>query len=72
MSVSPCTELNDLNVLLKAPEVAEILRSNVKAVYELSNRGLLPCIRIGRKKLFPRQGVIDFINGKTPKQKPKN
>ena len=65
MDVSPNSDINEMSLLLKATEVATILRSNVKSVYELKKKGRLPFVQIGRKILFPKQGLIDFIEGKS-------
>ena len=47
----------DLDVLL-APEVARLLRMNVKTVYELAKAGALPCWRIGRHFRFSRRAIV--------------
>jgi excisionase family DNA binding protein len=47
----------DRDVLL-APEVARLLRMNVKTVYELAKAGALPCWRLGRHFRFSRRAIV--------------
>lgn len=52
-------EATDLDVdVLVAPEVARLLRMNVKTVYELAKAGALPCWRIGRHFRFSRRAIV--------------
>jgi excisionase family DNA binding protein len=44
--------------VLVAPEVARLLRMNVKTVYELAKAGALPCWRIGRHFRFSRRAIV--------------
>jgi excisionase family DNA binding protein len=48
---------SDVDVLV-APEVARLLRINVKTVYELAKAGALPCWRIGRHFRFSRRAIV--------------
>jgi len=47
----------DADVLV-APEVARLLRMNVKTVYELAKAGDLPCWRLGRHFRFSRRAIV--------------
>lgn len=44
--------------VLVAPEVAQLLRMNVKTVYELAKAGDLPCWRLGRHFRFSRRAIV--------------
>ncbi|MEO7443050.1 MAG: excisionase family DNA-binding protein [Acidimicrobiales bacterium] len=59
---------------LSVAEAAEALGVSDDLVYELTERGELPCLRVGRRKLIPRRAVemlvelaiVDFVpNAKT-------
>jgi hypothetical protein len=66
MTISSISDLERFNLLLKAQEVAEILGINIKSVHSLRQKGRLPFVLIGSKKyLFPKEGIIEFIKGKT-------
>jgi len=47
----------DQDVLI-APEVARLLRMNVKSVYELAKAGSLPSWRLGRHFRFSRRVIV--------------
>lgn len=59
-----------LPMLLTADEVAGALRTTRKAVYVKAERGQLPGVtRIGRRILFRRDALLDFIDHNlTPSQ----
>lgn len=44
---------------LTATEVAKILRISQPALYRLASEGSIPCRRIGRRVIFPREVVMD-------------
>jgi excisionase family DNA binding protein len=44
--------------VLVAPEVARLLRMNVKTVYELAKAGDLPCWRLGRHFRFSMRAIV--------------
>jgi excisionase family DNA binding protein len=44
-------------LVLSVAEAAEALGVSDDLVYELTERGELPCVRFGRRKLFPRVAV---------------
>lgn len=48
-------------ITLTASEVADMLGMSKRFVYELAQRGELPCIRFGRKILFSRQAIQNMI-----------
>ena len=50
-------------VLLTVAETAALLRTSRKAVYAMVDRGRLPgVIRIGRRLLFRRDALVDWID----------
>lgn len=44
-------------LVLSVAEAAEALGLSDDLVYDLTERGELPCLRFGRRKLIPRQAV---------------
>ena len=50
----------DGRLLLSVAEAAEALGVSDDLVYELTERGELPCLRLGRRKLVPRK-AIDLV-----------
>jgi excisionase family DNA binding protein len=53
-------------VLLTVDEVGALLRTTRKAVYAMVDRGLLPgVIRIGRRLLFRRDHLLDWLGQKS-------
>jgi excisionase family DNA binding protein len=56
----------DQRILLTVEEVAELLRTSRKAVYAMSERGLLPGVtRIGRRVLFRRDVLLHWLRQKS-------
>jgi excisionase family DNA binding protein len=52
-------------VLLTVAETAALLRTSRKAVYAMVERGQLPgVIRIGRRLLFRRDALVDWLDQK--------
>ena len=50
-------------VLLTVGETALLLRTSAAAVYAMSSRGQLPgVIRIGRRLLFRRDALVDWLD----------
>lgn len=45
------------SLVLSVAEAAEILAVSADLVYELTERGDLPCLRIGRRKVIPRRAI---------------
>lgn len=55
--------IEELPLLLTVPEVAALLRTSVKAIYSMKDRGQLPGVtQIGRRVLVKRQELLDFID----------
>ncbi|HEV2809906.1 MAG TPA: helix-turn-helix domain-containing protein [Acidimicrobiales bacterium] len=44
-------------LVLSVAEAAEALGVSEDLVYELTDRGELPCLRFGRRKVIPRRGI---------------
>jgi excisionase family DNA binding protein len=52
-------------LLMTVPEVADLLRTTEKAIYEMHRRGQLPGERrIGRRLLFERASLLDWLDHK--------
>jgi excisionase family DNA binding protein len=52
-------------VQLTTDEVASLLRTSRKAVYCMTERGQLPgVIRIGRRVLYRRRDLVDYLDRK--------
>lgn len=51
--------------VLRAREVAHLLGIGYVRVYELAHAGELPVIRLGRRMLFPRDGLKNWLEQKT-------
>ena len=47
--------------VLVAPEVARLLRMNVKTVYELARAGELPCWHLGRHFRFSKRAIVSRL-----------
>ena len=62
------TEANkELEVLLKAEDVADILGLSKGMVYKMVRLGLLPCIKLGatgKSVRFTRKQIAEFIQSK--------
>ena len=53
----------ELPTLLKAQEVADLLRTSTKSIYAMVERGQLPgVIRIGRRVLVCREALVDWLD----------
>ena len=49
--------------VMKAYEVAELLGVDVDGVYEAANRGDLPHRRLGKRILFSRVAITEWLRG---------
>lgn len=58
----PNEVVQNKKLVLSVSEVAELLSVSVNAVYQLTNRDDFPCIQLGRRKLIPRDKLIEWIN----------
>ncbi len=52
----------DLDRMLLAPEVAEILNVSVPRVYELVRTGVLPAVKLGRQIRVDRRKLQAFLD----------
>ncbi len=60
------TDSTTLPLLLTANETADLLRTSRPAVYAMAERGQLPgVIRIGRRLLFRRDALVDWLGQKS-------
>ena len=48
--------------VLSVDQVAEMLGIDKKTVYDHANRGRIPCRRLGRRILFGRRAILDWLN----------
>ena len=51
----------DLQKLLRVPEVAEILDISEDRVYDLARQGIIPVVRLGRVIRVDRAALQEFI-----------
>lgn len=59
----PTTDPSELPYLLRAEEVAGLLRVTRKAVYSMVDRGELPGVtKIGRRVRFQRDALLAWLN----------
>lgn len=52
--------------VLTVEQVAELLGLGRNTVYDAANRGEIPHRRIGRRLIFSRTAVLDWLAHKTP------
>ena len=58
-------QLVESPLLLTVAETADLLRTSPKAVYAMVSRGQLPGVRrIGRRLLFRRDALLDWLDQK--------
>jgi excisionase family DNA binding protein len=50
-------KLAELPDVLTVAEVAQLLRLGRGSIYEAARRGELPCVRVGRRLLFPKDAL---------------
>lgn len=48
--------------VMTADQVAELLGVDRNTVYDKANRGQIPCRRLGRRILFGRRAILDWLN----------
>lgn len=48
--------------VLSVDQVAEMLGVDRKTIYDHANRGRIPCRRLGRRILFGRRAILDWLN----------
>jgi excisionase family DNA binding protein len=56
---------SELPTLLTCLETANLLRTSMKAVYAMVERRQVPFVRIGRRVLFRRDSLIDWLRQKS-------
>lgn len=61
MAVDPLSHSPDEFELLTAREAAELIRLPRSSVYELVRNGRIPFVRIGRRILFIRGALIQWL-----------
>jgi excisionase family DNA binding protein len=52
--------------VLNVEEVADLLGLGRNSVYEAANRGEIPHRRVGRRLIFSRTAVMEWLQGKQP------
>lgn len=62
----PAGQARDLPDVLTVREAAELLRLGTNSVYEAARRGELPSVRIGRRLLVPKAGLLRLLDGGPP------
>ena len=61
------TDASRLPYLLRAPEVATLLRTTTRAIYAMTERGQLPgAVRVGRRLLFRRDDLLELLRKSCP------
>lgn len=48
--------------VMSVDELAEMLGVDKKTIYDKANRGQIPCRRLGRRVLFGRRAILDWLN----------
>lgn len=57
--------LEDLPDVLTVMEAARLLRVGRNTAYDLARMGTLPAIRIGRRMLIPKGGLLQMLSAAT-------
>lgn len=52
------------SLVYTADELAELLGIDRKTVYDFATRGEIPCKRLGRRILFPRSAIAEWLVSK--------
>jgi excisionase family DNA binding protein len=52
--------------VLNADQVADLLGVGRNSVYEAANRGEIPHRRVGKRLIFSRTAVMEWLQGKAP------
>jgi excisionase family DNA binding protein len=47
--------------VMTAKEVADLLRVNIKSIYEAARNNAIPCRRMGRRLLFSRRAIMAWL-----------
>ena len=60
-------EFHELPCLLRAAEVADLLRTTTRSIYAMTERGQLPgIVRVGRRLLFRRDDLLQLLRKSCP------
>ncbi len=49
-------------------EVAEVLHVLPRTIYELARKGEIPCRKVGRRFLIPRDALLEWLAGDRTKE----
>ena len=60
----------DLPDLMTAKELASVIRLNVKTIYSLVARGMIPYVRIGSALLFSKAQIIAWLEERNFRPRP--
>ncbi len=64
---SDSSEVSEVSAeVLTVDQVADLLGLGRNTVYEAANRGEIPHRRVGRRLIFSRSAVMQWLNGKEP------
>ena len=63
MTTSTAGEQPSTKLVVSIAEAAEILGVSDDLIYELTARGELPCVRLGRRKVIPTVAIQAVIDG---------
>jgi excisionase family DNA binding protein len=58
--------VSELAEVLNVEQVADLLGLGRNTVYEAASRGEIPHRRIGRRLIFSRSAVMEWLQGKRP------
>lgn len=61
------SERNGLAEVMTADDVAAFLAVDRKTVYDYANRGRIPHRRLGKRLLFSRSVLVEWLAGKSAK-----
>lgn len=50
--------------VINAAEAAELLGLDQDTVYDYAGRGEIPCRRLGRRLLFSREALLEWVKGR--------
>ena len=63
--------LEDMPLVLKAPEMAKVLRISRASAYAMCQEGRIEIIRVGRSIRIPRVAVERLLSGQGEEKAPK-
>jgi excisionase family DNA binding protein len=63
--VTQPTDPGPVTRLLRAEEVAEMLRVPRSTIYELARPRRIPFLKVGRRTLFAQQALVEWIAAQT-------